>query len=97
MLVSNVVWTSFWSSLRVWKYLLILQQENELQLLDNKSKADQIRVLTEQAEVVKRQHDSEIREKDKVIAFIAFYDGENTRPSQNTRALHFHALVITWV
>ncbi|VDM97856.1 unnamed protein product, partial [Onchocerca ochengi] len=37
-------------------------------LLENKSKSDQIRVLTEQAEIVKKQHENEIREKDKCIS-----------------------------
>uniref|UniRef100_A0A915Q1D8 RING-type domain-containing protein n=1 Tax=Setaria digitata TaxID=48799 RepID=A0A915Q1D8_9BILA len=38
------------------------------ELLENKSKTDQIRALTEQAEIVKRQHENELREKDKCIS-----------------------------
>ncbi|VDM43496.1 unnamed protein product [Toxocara canis] len=38
----------------------------DMQILENKSKADQIRVLTEQAEVVKKQHESEIRQKEEL-------------------------------
>lgn len=44
--------------LHIWK--------SSLQILENKSKADQIRVLTEQAEVVKKQHASEVQQKEEV-------------------------------
>uniref|UniRef100_A0A915AGL0 RING-type domain-containing protein n=1 Tax=Parascaris univalens TaxID=6257 RepID=A0A915AGL0_PARUN len=40
----------------------------DIQILENKSKADQIRVLTEQAEVVKKQHTSEVQQKEEIIS-----------------------------
>ncbi|VDK42032.1 unnamed protein product [Anisakis simplex] len=43
--------------------------ENELnkQILEDKSKANQIRVLSEEAEMVKRQHELDIRQKEEVF------------------------------
>ncbi|VBB34505.1 unnamed protein product, partial [Acanthocheilonema viteae] len=46
--------------------LMKVKLDNEL--LESKSKSDQIRVLTEQAEIVKKQHENEIREKDICIS-----------------------------
>ncbi|VDN55971.1 unnamed protein product [Dracunculus medinensis] len=50
------------------EHLKLTKAKLDAELLENKSKTDQIRVLTEQAEVVKKQHDSEIREKEKMIS-----------------------------
>ncbi|KAM3716239.1 RING finger protein [Dirofilaria immitis] len=48
--------------------LRLTKAKLDTELLENKSKSDQIRVLTEQAEIVKKQHENEIREKDKCIS-----------------------------
>ncbi|EFO13654.2 hypothetical protein LOAG_14874 [Loa loa] len=46
----------------------LIKTKLDNELLESKNKSDQIRVLTEQAEIVKRQHENEIREKDKCIS-----------------------------
>ncbi|CAG9537850.1 unnamed protein product [Cercopithifilaria johnstoni] len=48
--------------------LRLMKMKLDNELLESKSKSDQIRVLTQQAEVVKRQHENEIGEKDKCIS-----------------------------
>ncbi|VDK83884.1 unnamed protein product [Litomosoides sigmodontis] len=45
-----------------------LKAKLDSELLESKSKSDQIRVLTQQAEIVEKQHENEIREKDKCIS-----------------------------
>ncbi|VIO99382.1 Uncharacterized protein BM_BM833 [Brugia malayi] len=59
--------------------LIKIKLDNEL--LESKSKSDEIRVLIEQAEVVKKQHENEIREKDEYISklFSKLKEAEDER------------------